>query len=797
MPSSPKGEAGGASLNSKEMSRAMNYSIVAGGSGALFLTVCNNQPIFNVYMLNHLGVSPEALGFLIGFMQLSAVLQLVSIVAYSLLPRRKAFWMAGHILHRLAGFAVAASAGIFASGAGRAPAAIVVSVAMVASWSVMNLTSSGWMSWMADLIPAKSRGSFFLRRSAVFQGVTVAWFFTASLLLDFFPDGSRSWAYAAIFGVGAVGGVADILLHLPIPEPPRSARPRFSAADFAAPLRDRNFMRYAFAIGIAQLGLNIASPFQAPYVTSPRAVGAANVWLGIQTVISQLTWVAIAPLWGFLMDRYGRKPVVLMGYLLGLSTLCYVFLTPGDYTYVLPILSLVAGFFGPAFWEGSNQLMLTIAPPERRVVYISWYNAIVGLVSGVGAISGGFIAGALAGFRLELGGVDLRSFHVGQIVCVLIVIAAAFLLRTVREGSERPVAYLVSQFATAGVFRSFASLGDLSRDSSDPRVARALRRIESEEGELVLGEVVGRLDDPAPGVRREAARALGRIGSRRATDELVSRLSDPTSPIRVEAALALGEIGDDRAVPPLVRCLAVGSPELRAACAEALGSIGGEAAGAALEAGLSGEKDHSVVAVLAEAVSKTAGSEYADGPVELREAVEELFPRLVESRNAALRRQYATALGNVLGRPGEFYRFITGEDSSRQARCRDLFASFLLHVRPFLEGEPGAEPALAACGRAIESERGREALAACLEIHAMLMARIFGSTTSTEALPDAAGRVDMHLGAWCWIAAEASKRAALGATDTAGGAEGGSSELDDSACLIVALLGLYYLGSGV
>jgi hypothetical protein len=72
------------------MSRAMNYSIVAGGSGALFLTVCNNQPIFNVYMLNYLGVSPELLGLLLGFMQLSGVLQLVSIIAYSLLPRRKA-----------------------------------------------------------------------------------------------------------------------------------------------------------------------------------------------------------------------------------------------------------------------------------------------------------------------------------------------------------------------------------------------------------------------------------------------------------------------------------------------------------------------------------------------------------------------------------------------------------------------------------------------------------------------------------------------------------------------------------
>jgi HEAT repeat protein len=777
------------------MSRAMNYSIVAGGSGALFLTVCNNQPIFNVYMLNHLGVSPRLLGLLIGCMQLSGVLQLVSIIAYSLLPRRKAFWMAGHLIHRLAGLAVMASAAIFASGAGREPAALIVSVAMIASWCAMNLTSSGWMSWMADLIPEVNRGSFFLRRSAVFQGVTVVWFFLASILLDLFPDASRSWAYVLIFGVGAAGGVADILLHVKVPEPSRTARPRFAAADFAAPLGDRNFMLYSFAIGLAQLGLNLAGPFQAPYVTSPEAIGAANVWLGIMTVISQLTWVAIAPLWGFLMDRFGRKPVVLMGYLVGLATLGYVFLTPRDYVYVLPLLSIAAGFFGPAFWEGSNQLMLTLAPPERRVVYIGWYNTIIGVVSALGAIGGGLLASALADFSLEAGGFELRGFHVGQIACLLILGVAALALRRVKEGRERPVAILVTQFATAGVFRSFASLGALSRDSSDPRVARALRRIDSAEGELVLREVVERLDDPSAEVRREAARALGRIGARDAVGELACRLSDPWSPIRIEAARALGDIGDEAAVPELARCLAVGSPELRAACAEALGSIGGEAARSALSATLSAEEDNSVVAMLAEAVTKSAGAEEYDAPMEVLEAVQELFPRLIEAHNAALKRQYAIAIGNILGHPGEFYRFITGETSSRQARCLALFAAFRLRAEPVLGSAAAgkaaaaeAAEALLSCARALEAERGREVLAACLRIHSMLMEKLFGDLAAQDDFPETAGRADMRLGAWAWLAKEA--QAAMKLPPDSGG-------LDDSACLTVAVLGLYYLGSGI
>ncbi|MDP3176394.1 MAG: hypothetical protein Q8M76_00735, partial [Spirochaetaceae bacterium] len=179
-------------IGPRQLNRAMTYSIVAGGSGAFFLTVINIQPIFNVYLMNHLGVSSRVLGTLVSLMQLSNVFHLVSILAYSLLPRRKPFWLAGHLVHRVAGLAVAVSAALYARGAGGASAAALVSGAMVLSWSAANLTSSGWMSWMADLIPEESRGSFFLRRSAVFKGVTVVWFFAASVLLDLVPEAGRS-----------------------------------------------------------------------------------------------------------------------------------------------------------------------------------------------------------------------------------------------------------------------------------------------------------------------------------------------------------------------------------------------------------------------------------------------------------------------------------------------------------------------------------------------------------------------------------------------------------------------------
>jgi hypothetical protein len=173
----------------------------------------------------------------------------------------------------------------------------------------------------------------------------------------------------------------------------------------------------------------------------------------------------------------------------------------------------------------------------------------------------------------------------------------------------------------------------------------------------------------------------------------------------------------------------------------------------------------------------------------------------VQSRNAALKRQYAIALGNTLGRPGEFYSFITGEASSRQARCRSLFASFRLHVEPLLAesalGEKADDPrsALDDCGRAIETDRGRDALAACLRVHNMIMTRLFGRLTETDNFPEAAGRVDMRLGAWAWMAREAELSSAQG-PDVQAGLDDAVS-LDDATALMIALIGLYYLGSGI
>ena len=88
-------------------------------------------------------------------------------------------------------------------------------------------------------------------------------------------------------------------------------------------------------------------PFVAPFITAPDGAAAPNIWLGIMMVITQLCYVGTSTSWGVLMDRIGRKPVVLLGSLYPLSWAVYYFLSPTNYAWILPITALIQGLLAP------------------------------------------------------------------------------------------------------------------------------------------------------------------------------------------------------------------------------------------------------------------------------------------------------------------------------------------------------------------------------------------------------------------------------------------------------------------
>jgi hypothetical protein len=761
----------------------MNLNILLGCGGVFWGVVIAPGAIMNVFFKNQLGASSSALGLLVAIVQMASVLNILAIVILGRMPRVKTFWIVVTTAHRVLGFVPAVVALAVLRGGDRIGGAQAVLIALAASHLFANLGTSGWWRWMADVVPEETRATFFLRRSAVLNAVNMMWSLLATGALSLLKGEGVLWAYIALFAIGAAAGVLEPLLYVAIPEPaPREPRPAFAWADFVAPLKDLNFIGFSLSIALWLFSMNVLGPFVAPYITSPDGAAAPFIWLGIMSVITQLSYVGTTTSWGVLMDRIGRKPVVLLGSLYPLSWVVYLFLTPGNYAWILPITALIQGLLSPAILDGAGQLMLTLTPERQRTSYVAWYIAIAGIVPAFGALLGGLLSDALSGLHVEVAGrFPIGGFQVVILLCFVLTILSFLILSRIKEGREKPVGFLLSVLMTPQIFRTFLTINVLGRGEASTKVARALRSVEKGAGAIAVSDIIRRLDDPDDEVREEAARALGRIGAGEAVEPLIRHLRDPHSTIRTYAARALGRIGDARAVQPLVECLDSSGEELAEACCQALGRMGARDALKPLLRLFGEERSQRVIVAAGEAMSRLGAFE----------AALEILPRMHEAQSPVLQRQFAIAMGNLLGTPGEFYAIVTGDRASRSVALERLQQDAQRNIQA-LAASPGARRGPADAREVLlgEGRRLRDAVNAAdyfsvLEgLYASLVAlcQLFAGRSFTE--DEAMGFAFMHnpkLGLGLWFAAEVKNRlSALRGTELI--------EVD-------ALLGLYFLST--
>ena len=93
-----------------------------------------------------------------------------------------------------------------------------------------------------------------------------------------------------------------------------------------------------------------------------------------------------------------------------------------------------------------------------------------------------------------------------------------------------------------------------------------------------VNALLSRLDDQLPGVRADAAEALGRLKEGSATARLKALLQDPEAAVRRAAAVGLASLGDEAIAKEFVKALLDPAAKVVAGAAEALGLSGYKAA---------------------------------------------------------------------------------------------------------------------------------------------------------------------------------------------------------------------------
>jgi MFS family permease len=432
-------------ITGPELRAAMVIHVLTGCGAMLWYNVCVPGQIFNVFVKNYLGASSAQLGLMVSLMQVATLCQLLAIFIFAKIRTRKVFWGLCHVVHRLYGLLLAAICWYVARGGSHGLAIKIIIGGLLISWVLTSISTPAWWTWQADLFPARIRATFFGRRSAVLNTVSMVWFFTAVIALDTIKAVNVFYIYFFIFLIGGLGGVADVVFHTLIPEPRHKGRqPKVSARDFFAPLRSANFRRLAIGMGLWSFSAGIAGPFFAPYITSRQHIGAPNTWLGIMFVINQLCVISTVSSWGKMMDRFGRKPVLLFCSFSPLVWIGYCFLTPENFYFVLPVLAVLGGIVGAGFGDGSMQLMLSITPEKNRTAFVAWYTTLVGLIGAGGALLGGRLMDMLEKAQWSVAAImTVNGFHLVVLLSVACCMLSLLVIRGVKEDNSKSVGFLL------------------------------------------------------------------------------------------------------------------------------------------------------------------------------------------------------------------------------------------------------------------------------------------------------------------------------------------------------------------
>jgi len=648
----------------------MKVNVLCCGLGTLFATIFwPGSPLFILYLQERLGATLTQVGFFAAIAGIGQIVQLLGVFIFDRTRTRKRLWVTLVLIYRCLGFVTVGFA-IYAyhwrtvHGAA-VPGAYVwaLMLSLAVGFSVAQLTATAWWSWMADLAPQSIRGRFFANRQLASTVATLIGILPVVLLDTYGKDAAGNYTdfadyiFIGIIFVCTLSGIIDIIIHGFIPEPKRDDRPDAPTRwrDLATPFHRPDFRRLIVTMTLLSLSAGLSVHFIWPYLKSEQYINAPyRVFLAARLLFALCVLIG-SRYWGMLIDRVGSKPVMAVTYAAGFINLYVLFVTRGNVWWLAPAAGAMQGLMFSGMMLAGSQLMLSLAPQKNRNVHVGVYAAVVGVGMVLGPWMGGLIGDGIRplfsnlDYRLPWGTV-LTHIQVMVGVSLLCRLALYPLLLRIREGREKPVGVVLGTVFGASQFRTMNAMRLFGGRNVGKRLD-AMRRMGASSDHLAVDDLIGQLADAEPEIRREATLALGRIGGPEAVQALVDLLTAPESDVQPEAARALGMTGDRQAVAPLMDKLIDPNEIIREHAAGALGELQSPEAAERLMEILKHDPSPAVSGRGALALAKLG----------VMDAIWEILPRMHQTDNRVLRRQLATAVGNLLGDPGRFYHLMNEE----------------------------------------------------------------------------------------------------------------------------------------
>lgn len=453
-------------LSGAELRRAMSVVTIAWIFGAIWMHALAGAPL--TVFANALGASNFDFGLLAALPFLAQLMSVPASVLTDRTGKRRTIFLIGLYANRVLWFAIAlVPIGILIGyGPSYSPLAVFAFLTLVFLMQMgQAIGSPAWVSWMADIVPDRVRGRYFARRRqwGILSAVPAA--LIAGYLLDRYGGASTHtvlWTCGGIFMVAAVFGIVDIAMFHLVPHADRPKPRQPIVRQLFHPLKNRRFVWFSACAAILWFAVAGQAVFVSKFLIDRLGISSTGVQM-IVLVTPLLMQLLVLPIWGKAIDRYGKKPAMIVG-VLGMVPVGagWVLMNSGHVW-----LGYVLAGAGAAFWTGVEVanfnlvLELSGTDPDNREggsMYMAVNSMIVNLAGMLGGVFYGSVAESLKTFEYDLHLAWLAPIGFYEVlfaISAVLRLTAIFPLLRVHEPEARPTVDLL-RFIAGNLYNNAA-----------------------------------------------------------------------------------------------------------------------------------------------------------------------------------------------------------------------------------------------------------------------------------------------------------------------------------------------------
>ena len=245
-------------------------------------------------------------------------------------------------------------------------------------------------SWLADLVPANSRGRYFGLRAAISGAVYIGTFFLFSGVLELFHEQALI-GFALLFFVAFVADAVCFLVYSRIHNTPVTPEKdaEFGFFDFLGETRQRNLGKFILFVAFFQFAVYIASPFFAPYMLTD--LHFTYIFFALIFATEFLAKVLIVTFWGKYADKAGNLKVMrIVSFAIPFVPLLWL---ASHNIFYLVLVQLFSGACWAGFDLCSGNFIYEAAPLGKRLKYIAYHKALTTAFMAMGALIGAYLLG--------------------------------------------------------------------------------------------------------------------------------------------------------------------------------------------------------------------------------------------------------------------------------------------------------------------------------------------------------------------------------------------------------------------